>query len=76
MPRDWDSSTIGLRIEQGRHSVDWICSVGRWDLVKISAGKWDKDPLRDKLFLGNSAKLKNKLTLYESLHIFVCINFL
>ena len=44
MPRDWDSSTMGLRFEQGKHSDDGICSVGRWDLVKISAGRWDKDP--------------------------------
>ena len=35
---------MGLRFEQGRHSDDWICAVGRWDFVKISARKWEKDP--------------------------------
>ena len=35
---------MGLRFEQDRHSDDGICAVGRWDLVKIWAGKWEKDP--------------------------------
>ena len=33
-----------LRFEQGRHSDEGICAVGRWDYVKILAGKWGKDP--------------------------------
>ena len=28
-------------LEQDRHSDDGICAVGRWDLVKIWAGKWE-----------------------------------
>jgi hypothetical protein len=32
---------MGLRFEQDRHSDDGICAVGRWDLVKILAGKWE-----------------------------------
>ncbi len=35
---------MGLRFEQDRHSDDGICAVGRWDLVKIWAGKWEKGP--------------------------------
>ena len=31
---------MGLRFEQYRHSDDGICAVGRWDLVKIWAGKF------------------------------------
>ncbi len=32
---------MGLRFEQGRHCDNGICAVGRWDLVKIWAGKWE-----------------------------------
>jgi hypothetical protein len=32
---------MGIRFEQGRHCHNGICAVGRWDLVKIWAGKWE-----------------------------------
>ncbi len=32
---------MGLRFEQDRHSDDGIFAGGRWDLVKIWAGKWE-----------------------------------
>ena len=35
---------MGLRFEQDRHSDNEICAVGRWDLVKICAVKWEKGP--------------------------------
>ncbi len=35
---------MGLRFEQDRHSDDGICAVGRWDLVKIGQGNWNRTP--------------------------------
>ena len=36
-----ENENIGLRFEQGRHCDEGICAVGRWDLVKIWAVKWE-----------------------------------
>jgi hypothetical protein len=36
---------MGLRFEQNSHQDNGICSLGHQDLVKIWAGKREKNPL-------------------------------
>ncbi len=47
----------GLRFEQDRQSDDGICAVGRWDLVKIWAGKWEWDPPFGTLYKTNDKQV-------------------